>query len=443
MNPSRDRRSTLPIFFFLVSSIRAQEDTKAQQALDEAMKQLPEQPAPQPGASGIYARQVGPATLRLIDISLDGLFAAGSSTERDAELQNLQSGGHDPRKRGFTVQNVELSFQGAVDPYILGEAHLVYFIDPTSGESEFELEEAFLTTQQLPWGLQIKGGQFFTEFGRINPQHPHQWDWQDQPVINSRIFGPDGMRGAGARLSWLTPLPWYSALVGGIQNANGETMTSFLANDEFFEERSPQGRPFVEQEVRSFEDLAYLARWENSFEITETTTTKLGFSGAFGSNSTGSEGHSEVYGADIVVKWRPLENDKGWPFVIWQSEVMGRDYHADNAVDPDDGTIFSSALFRDFGFYTLLLYGFDRNWAAGARFEYATATGPSGDVRLDDPFRDDRIRVSPLLVYQPSEFSRLRLQYNYDNASHLSGDDAHSVWFGFEFMFGAHAAHTY
>jgi TolA-binding protein len=57
----------------------------------------------------ILSYQVGGATMRLIDVSFDGLFAAGASTERDQQLQFLQGGGHDPRKRGFTVQNVELT----------------------------------------------------------------------------------------------------------------------------------------------------------------------------------------------------------------------------------------------------------------------------------------------------------------------------------------------
>ena len=48
-----------------------------------------------------------------------------------------------------------------------------------------ELEEAFFTTTALPYDLQLKGGYFLTEFGIINPTHPHSWDWMDQPVINT------------------------------------------------------------------------------------------------------------------------------------------------------------------------------------------------------------------------------------------------------------------
>jgi hypothetical protein len=158
--------------------------------------------------SGAFPSRAGGGRLRLLDLSLDALVAAGASTEDDESLQTLQGGGHDPRKRGFTVQNVELSLSGAVDPYLTGEAHVIFFLDPLSGETQVELEEAFLTTTSLPHGLQLEAGHFFTEFGRLNPRHPHAWHWQDQPVISTRLFGPDGMRGPGFRLGWLMPLPW-------------------------------------------------------------------------------------------------------------------------------------------------------------------------------------------------------------------------------------------
>jgi hypothetical protein len=61
----------------------------------------------------------------------------------------------------------------------------------------------------------------------------------------------------------------------------------------------------------------------------------------------------------------------------------------------------------------------------------------------DDPFRDDRHRFSALFTFMPTEFSRFRLQYNWDLAQHLDDGDAHSIWMGIEFLFGKHAAHKY
>jgi hypothetical protein len=125
---------------------------------------------------------------------------------------------------------------------------------------------------------------------------------------------------------------------------------------------------------------------------------------------------------------------------------MGRKYEADAFVDdtdPDNIVELSAATLRDWGLYTQLLYGFKPGWSAGVRYEYASGSGESVGGREADPFRDDRTRISPLLAWQPTEFTRLRLQYNYDRADHLASNDAHSVWMGVEFMLGAHPAHSY
>jgi hypothetical protein len=394
----------------------------------------------------LSSRQAGGGRLRLLDLSMDALLGAGTSTEEDESLQTLQGGGHDPRKRGFTVQNIELSLTGAVDPYLTGEAHLVFFLDPLSGETHVELEEAFLTTTSLPYGLQLEAGHFFTEFGRLNPRHPHQWHWQDQPVINTRLFGPDGMRGPGFRLGWLVPLPWFTELHLGAQNANGETMASFLAGEEFFEERPIGNRPFVNRGVKTLKDLVYLARLESSWDLTDDLTAKLGVSGLYGPNATGPKGETFIYGADLVVKWRPGTNGRGWPFLLWESEIMKRDYRAaaffDDS-DPANIADLAAMTLQDWGLYTQVLYGFHPGWAAGVRYDYATGSGESVGGSDADPFRDDRHRISPLISWQPSEFSRLRFQYNFDRADHLPDKEAHSVWLGVEFMYGAHPAHTY
>lgn len=408
---------------------------------------------------------LGGGRLQLLDLSLEVLAAAGWSDATNDQLGLLEGGGHDPRRRGFTLQQAELSMAGAVDPYFTGEAHLVYFIDP-EGESRFELEEAFVTTTSLPFGLHERGaqlemGHFFTELGRINPQHPHQWDWMDQPVVSTRFFGEDGLRAPGVRLGWLLPVPWFSEVHLGAQNANGETMLSFLASDEAFEERPIGGRPFADVDVRSPKDLLYLARWVNGVDLSDTTSAQLGVSYVTGPNATGPDGRTHILGGDVVVKWRPLSAEHGWPFVTFQAELMGRRYEADGfdlCLDDDceDLVGVGSDDLEDWGFYAQLLYGFRRNWAAGFRVEHAGGSGHDFDQdsslddgapvfasREDDPFRSDRTRIAPLLVFHPSEFSRLRLQANYDWTEGPELDDALSVWAGIEFLFGAHAAHAY
>jgi hypothetical protein len=416
----------------------------------------------------IVSRQVGRANFQLLDISLDTQASFGWSSADDDELQVIQGGGHDPRRRGFNLQQVELGLSGAVDPYFSADVFLVYFLDP-EGESRFELEEAFATTQMLPFGLeeagfQVEVGQFYTEYGRWNPLHPHAWDWQDQPIVNTRFFGGDGLRNPGVRVGWLAPVPWFSELHLGAQSSQGETAVSFFANEEVFEERPIGGRPFDSPGTQGLGDLLYLTRWVNGFDIGEEWSAQWGVSGLFGPNATGGGGRTYVAGTDLVLKWLPLSSDRGWPRFAWETEFSHRWYDADRFVgcpedvEPCGDPALPGDTLRDWGLVTKLVWGFRRGWDVGVRYEYASGSGSDVSFRDDpdpglqewvrssrnsDPFRDDRHRVSPLLVFYPSEFSRLRLQYNYDRVKHGNEPNVHTGWFGAEFLFGAHSAHGY
>ena len=78
----------------------------------------------------------------------------------------------------------------------------VSFASTHPGKKPFE-------TTSLPYGLQIKAGQFFDAFGRINATHPHTWEFADSPIVNGRLLGADGLRGVGAQIAWTLPVPWY------------------------------------------------------------------------------------------------------------------------------------------------------------------------------------------------------------------------------------------
>ena len=67
--------------------------------------------------------------------------------------------------------------------------------------------------------------------------------------------------------------------------------------------------------------------------------------------------------------------------------------------------------------------------------------GTSGAYDPFDVFRGQRTRISPDLTFYPSEFSKIRLQYNYDQGV-LFGT-GHSVWLQIEFLLGAHGAHKF
>src|SRR5262249_5491455 len=147
----------------------------------------PAAPFPATGWSAAQPITLGRAGSAYMNISFDTLMDLGSSSASDPSAQ-LQLGDHDPIKRGFSLRNAEVAVDGAVDPYFKGFGNIVLKLDKNN-ETEIELEEAYLLTTSLPENLQAKAGQFFTAFGRENPQHPHQWAFVDQPLILNRAFG--------------------------------------------------------------------------------------------------------------------------------------------------------------------------------------------------------------------------------------------------------------
>lgn len=357
----------------------------------------------------------------------------GSSVGND-DIANLQRGDHDPNKNGFTIQSAELFVGGSVDPYFDAQANISFKID-AEGETALELEEVFATTRALPLGLQVKAGQYYTGFGRANPMHLHRWDFVDQPIILSRLFGPDGLRSQGVQLSWLTPLPWFSEFTLGMQNSKGETAVSFFGEDG----EDVGGFTLEDRSARNAGDLLYALRWLNGFDLSDTVSVNIGVSAATGPNATGTDNRTHLFGADIYAKWQPDSTRRGFPFLAFQAEALYRDYEAGEPGDPNRQQL------EDWGFYVQTLWGFTPGWVAGLRAGHADSEGGIAD-NADDPVRDGRWRVSPNVTWFPTEFSKLRLQYNRDWAEHLDNrgqGGADTVWLQLEFSLGGHFAHTF
>src|SRR5438094_2166527 len=369
-----------------------------------------------------------------MNISFDGLFALAYSSARD--LDHIEVGDHDPQQRGFNARNTELAFDGAVDPYFEGFANIVFKLD-NDNQTEVEVEEAFMQTTSLPFNLQLKAGQFFAAFGRLNPTHPHTWDFVDTPLVNGLFLGPDGLRGVGAQTSWTLPLPWYSQLIFASQNGRGSTGFSFRnpGDDGMFFDRITTDR-----EARGLQDFVWTPRWENSIDLSPTQVVLGGVSGAFGSNETGADSRTQIYGADLLYKWNSATAEGGFPFVKWQTEFMYRRFEAGRGANESFPV---AETFHDWGLYSQVLWGFKKGWVAGIRGDYVDM---QDSKFTDDLDRQSRWRISANLTWYPTEFSKIRLQYNQDFLEEnffLSGRQVESVFLQWEFILGAHGAHKF
>ncbi|HEY6166525.1 MAG TPA: hypothetical protein VI454_00705 [Verrucomicrobiae bacterium] len=421
----------------------AEEKEKLKQQIEASLAAQPKPGAPAATAAESKPRSPSqPVTLAragsaYMNISFDALMDVGWSTARDPSAQ-LQLGDHDPVTRGFSLRNAEIALDGAVDPYFKGFANIVFKLDKNN-ETELELEETYLQSTSLPANLQLKAGQFFANFGRQNSQHPHQWAFVDEPLILSRVFGPDGLRNVGAQLSWLAPLPFYTEAFLGVFNGEGGTAFSFRnhGEDDGTGTLRYAGRATLGRDLRGIGDLLFVPRIASSFDLSDSQTMVVGASGAFGPNDTGPHSRTEIYGADVYWKWKPTTAQAGFPFVSWQTEGLYRRFGA--GADPAAPVPLPAENIDDWGLYSQLSWGFVQRWVTSLRGEFVTGNNAAFDS--SDVFRGDRTRVSPALTFYPSEFSKFRLQYNFDHGDHFG--DEHSVWLQMEFLLGAHGAHKF
>ncbi|RDV39587.1 zinc-regulated TonB-dependent outer membrane receptor [Bradymonadaceae bacterium TMQ3] len=370
---------------------------------DQGDTQLPTRAAAMPGAGSGVVASMNP------DISLIADFALAWFSEEPSLL-----GGHDATQTGFNLQGLELGLAAGIDPYWRFDSHILLSL------FGLEIEEAYATTLALPFGLQARAGQFLTNFGRVNPTHLHAWNFTTQPLVLGKFFGGEGLRGLGAELGGLLPLPWLASWTLSAQNiAGGATGRSFLASD---------------SDLTALSDLSVAFRLEQFWDVGSRTGALLGINAINGPNSSGRGNRSDIYGVDLLLK-RTVTGNRGRSELGWQSEVMLRRRQDAGASDEATGTVL-----QDWGAYTEVFFSPDLFWSVAARYE--RVSGLEGDP-LDPDWRHTRQRGALSLSYMPSHFSRLRLEYGLDHQPDGVHPLVHMVFLQLDLVAGAHGAHAY
>jgi hypothetical protein len=141
---------------------------------------------------------------------------------------------HGEVENGFNLREVELAFSAEVDAYFKALAMVAV------SEDGAEIEEAWGETTSLPWGFRIKAGKIFSDFGYINNQHPHQWDFSDRPLIYELALGDHGLSDVGGQVSWLAPTPVYLLFGAEALQGDNEKMFAQQGGDDLPENDGPR-----------------------------------------------------------------------------------------------------------------------------------------------------------------------------------------------------------
>lgn len=367
-----------------------------------------------------------------------GVFG-GSTTDPSS----LASGHHDPQANA-TLQALEpaLSLRaGMLQGFATGVG-----VTDSEGEFEFFLEEAFLKLIDLPFGTQLRGGQYFNRFGFQNSVHNHGWMFVDQNLVNGRFLNEGELITQGGELTWDVPLDFMR--VSSISASVGGMRTHAHDHDHAHEGHGHAESPF-EAEGAAFQDLLVSATWVNQYDFDDRNRLTGILSGAWGENAFDRQ--TQVYGLGMEYLWRENGYAMGGHSVRWRTEMMIRgidavsghlpgehedehghedehdhdheDEHGEHEEEEDehgdDDRVARS--FNDFGINTMLVFGFNDRIETGIRAEWVSG--------VDELGLDNRWRLSPMITWyaNPQRTLQTRLQYNCDFSNDFGNE--HSIWF--------------
>ncbi|MEJ2274819.1 MAG: hypothetical protein P8Y01_09655 [Woeseiaceae bacterium] len=122
-------------------------------------------------------------------------------------------------EEGFLVGETEMIMSANVDDKFTG--YLTAALAFEDGESELELEEAWVEATALPAGLSARFGRMFSGIGYLNARHRHTWDFVDQALAYDAFL--DGRYvDNGVQARWLAPTDLFIELSGEIMQGEGD-----------------------------------------------------------------------------------------------------------------------------------------------------------------------------------------------------------------------------
>ena len=411
-------------------------EKSAQQANDQAQKlavKLEESQASRPVPTPARQNSFNPA----ISLILDGRFASIDNDPEDYEIPGFALGNEAGLgEKGFSVGHSELVMSANIDDKFFGKMTLAFA--EHEGETETELEEAFIQTLALGNGLNIKAGRFLSEIGYLNQQHSHTWDFADAPLIYRGLFG-DQLIDDGVQMTWLAPTDIFLQLG-----------TELFSGSRFPAAGSTNGIGAWTAFAHVGGDIGIAQSWQLGLSHWQANDIEGRDSGGHAHEGEDAEtpsfsGDSEINALALVYKWAPNGNPNN-QHLKFQFEYFDRKEDGEVVMlgsgSPLEMTSYDG---HQKGWYAQAVYKFKPQWQAGFRYDHLDSNNRGSDTDvlteagLDNEGHNPQ-RYSATIDWLPSEFSRLRLQYNQDKSY---GETDHQLFLQYTMSLGSHAAHQF
>lgn len=297
-----------------------------------------------------------------------------------------------PARRGFSLGESELVLSANVDPHFAG--NLVLSVSP---ENTISVEEAYGVYSGAPFGLVPKFGRFFSGLGYLNEQHAHAWDFVDAPLAYQAFLGGQYATD-GVQVKWIAPIDQFFELGGEVGNGD--------AYPGSFRDKNGVGSGAVYAHTGG--DIGVSQSWRAGVSYLHTR-----------SDESDAAGKSGISIADFVWKYAPNGNVRETNVKVQGEYFTGK---------IRDGATQT-------GWYLQGIYQFLPEWRVGARYDRLDP----GSGAETGGFKPER--ASAMIDFNPSEFSRIRLQYS---RAKLQPELTDNQWFvQYILSLGAHGAHKY
>lgn len=365
-----------------------------------------------------------------ISLILSGIYSNLSHDPANYRITGFMPGGEiGPGKRGFSLTESELGIYANIDPDFYGG--LNFSMAP---DNMVSVEEAFIQPVSLSHGLSMKAGRFFSGIGYLNEQHAHTWDFVDAPLAYQAFLGGQ-MNDDGVQLKWLAPTDTFLELgaevgrgknfPGSDRNKNGAGSGAVFAH--------VGGDAGTDSSWRA--GLSYLTTSPQGRSYADTNLAGAAVTNSF-------NGTSKLWLADFVWKWAPDGNAVSTNFKL-QGEYFRRREDGSLTYDTAGAEISDAYASSQSGWYLQGIYQFMPRWRMGLRrdqLDTESINYASNNANLGRPAFNPS-RNSLMFDYNPSEFSRIRLQVAQDKSR--QGITDNQLFMQYQMSLGAHGAHKF
>lgn len=335
------------------------------------------------------------------------------------------------REEGFGLGHTELNLSSNIDDKFHGA--LTAVLESHGDETELELEEAFIETLALPYGVNVRAGRFLSDFGYLNNQHMHTDSFVERPIAYRTFLGSH-YYDDGVRANIVLPTDLYVKF--GVEALSGNKMSSVEDGSKVgvYTTTMKLGNDFSESSSWQF-GLSYLRNENGKVKEFEDHGHGHGHEEEHDHSHAAAVTGANLYGADFVWKWAPDGNYKYSNFTL-SAEYMLLDGVVDSKYKNDAESPDNLSAY-----YVSGVYRFNPSWSTGLRYgEAESYDGHAHGDHMHFTALNDK-EMDAMIAWDSSHFGTIRAQYTRIDNQDSETDNVFTLQY--VMTFGAHGAHAF